>query len=98
MGVAGDLVVARRRRCAASPPPRASISPRKPHARDPCYYSDRLLDPTRVRMAHAPFRVRMPRLRQPLRAPDPSRPAGRLPVVSGRGVAETALGLRGAVE
>ena len=27
----------------ASPPPRASISPRKPHARDPCYYSDRLL-------------------------------------------------------
>ncbi|RPI56627.1 MAG: hypothetical protein EHM55_04695 [Acidobacteria bacterium] len=25
------------------PTPRASISPRKPHARDPCYYSDRLL-------------------------------------------------------
>src|SRR4029077_14587487 len=56
------------------------------------------LDPTRVRMGHAPFRVRMPRLRQPLRAPDSSRPAGRLPGVSGRGVAEAALGLRGAVE
>src|SRR5205807_8777094 len=43
MGIAGELFVARRRRCPASPPPRASISPRKPHARDPCYYSDRLL-------------------------------------------------------
>ena len=29
----------------ASPPPRASTSPRKPHARDPCHYSDRLLGP-----------------------------------------------------
>ena len=48
MGVAGELIVARRRRCAASPPPRPSISPRKPHARGPCYYSDRLLADTRI--------------------------------------------------
>ena len=38
----------RARRCSsaamsASPSPRASISPRKPHARDPCHDSDRLL-------------------------------------------------------
>src|SRR5688572_8366385 len=30
-------------------PPRASISPRKPHARDPCYDSDRLLVDGNVR-------------------------------------------------
>src|SRR5688572_3122332 len=51
MGVADELIVARRRRCPASPPPHASISPRKPHARDPCYYSDRLLGKQRRRHA-----------------------------------------------
>src|SRR5213594_2999471 len=56
------------------------------------------LDPGRVRMVHATFRVRMPRLRQPLRAPDATRPAGILSGVSGRGIAETPVGVRRPVE
>ena len=44
MGIAGAYVVARRQRCATtSPPPRALSAPRKPHARDPSQFSDRLL-------------------------------------------------------
>ena len=43
-GLHDDRCVARRQRCATtSPPPRALRSPCKPHARDPFYYSDKLL-------------------------------------------------------
>ena len=43
IGVAGNLFVARRRRCPASTPPRALSLPRKPYARDPLYFYHGLL-------------------------------------------------------
>src|SRR5262245_37787052 len=45
MGVAGELVVARRRRCPASSSSSRLDLTSQPHARDPCHYSDRLLAP-----------------------------------------------------
>ena len=52
----------------------------------------------RVRMQHASFRIRMPRLRPSLRVPHARRAVSGVPVLQGRGAAEADVGLRRAVE
>ena len=51
-----------------------------------------------VRIPHASFRIRMPRLRSSLRVPDPREPVAFVPGVQGRRASEAHVGLRGAVE
>ena len=51
-----------------------------------------------VRIPHASFRIRMPRLRPSLRVPDARRPVAVVPVVQRRRAAEADVGVRGAVE
>ena len=56
------------------------------------------IDDKGVRIPHASFRIRMPRLRSSLRVPDPRKPVAFVPGVQGRRASEADVGLCGAIE